>query len=245
MEIQAEVAGLQARQGDLTAASKTAEAIQDAGFKAEALSRIAHARSRTGRRRVAHDWAARLDSPREAPWPCSEWSKASSHAGEENKWSNAHYSHSTTPTAPRARPRPLPTGLSGDYPVTIRPGLTGVSRSSLAWKGSRPMEVLACLNGETMPVEQARVSVWDRGFLFGDSVYEVFRMYRGRCWLEPEHFARLRRSLKELDFPPYDLEALADRMHRLIAASGIQDGTAYIQITRGVAPGPTPSPTRR
>ncbi len=98
------------------------------------------------------------------------------------------------------------------------------------------MEVLACLNGETMPVEQARVSVWDRGFLFGDSVYEVFRMYRGRCWLEPEHFARLRRSLKELDFPPYDLDALAGRMHRLIAASGIQDGTSYIQITRGVAP---------
>ncbi len=98
------------------------------------------------------------------------------------------------------------------------------------------MEVLACLNGETMPVEQARVPVWDRGFLFGDSVYEVFRMYRGRCWLEPEHFARLRRSLKELEFPPYDIDGLADRMHRTIAASGIQDGTAYIQITRGVAP---------
>ena len=57
------------------------------------------------------------------------------------------------------------------------------------------MEVLACLNGETMPVEHARVPVWDRGFLFGDSVYEVFRMYRGRRWLETEHLARLRRSL--------------------------------------------------
>jgi D-alanine transaminase len=87
-----------------------------------------------------------------------------------------------------------------------------------------------------MPVEQARVPVWDRGFLFGDSVYEVFRMYRGRCWLEPEHFARLRRSLNELAFPPHDLEALAERMHRTIAASGIQDGTVYVQITRGVAP---------
>ena len=42
------------------------------------------------------------------------------------------------------------------------------------------MEVLACLNGEIMPVEQARVPVWDRGFLFGDSVYEVWRTYRGR-----------------------------------------------------------------
>ena len=63
------------------------------------------------------------------------------------------------------------------------------------------MEVLACLNGEIMPVEQARVPVWDRGFLFGDSIYEVWRTYRGRCWLEPEHMARLKRSLKELDFP--------------------------------------------
>ena len=98
------------------------------------------------------------------------------------------------------------------------------------------MEVLACLNGETMPVEQARVPVWDRGFLFGDSVYEVFRMYQGRCWLEAEHFARLRRSLKELDFAPYDLESLAGRIYRTIAASAIREGTVYVQITRGVAP---------
>src|ERR1700733_2174317 len=69
-------------------------------------------------------------------------------------------------------------------------------------RGTRSMEVLACLNGEIMPVEQARVPVWDRGFLFGDAVYEVWRTYRGRCWLEPEHLARLRRGLKELDFPP-------------------------------------------
>ena len=62
------------------------------------------------------------------------------------------------------------------------------------------MEVLACLNGEIMPIERARVPVWDRGFLFGDSVYEVFRMYGGRRWLEAEHLARLKRSLKELEF---------------------------------------------
>ena len=98
------------------------------------------------------------------------------------------------------------------------------------------MEVLACLNGETMPVEQARVPVWDRGFLFGDSVYEVCRIYRGRCWLEAEHLARLRRSLKELDFPPFDVERLIERVHRTIAASGIEEGTVYMQITRGVAP---------
>ena len=64
------------------------------------------------------------------------------------------------------------------------------------------MQVLACLNGEIMPVEQAKVPVWDRGFLFGDSVYEVFRMYQGRCWLEAEHLARLKRSLEGAGFRP-------------------------------------------
>ncbi len=98
------------------------------------------------------------------------------------------------------------------------------------------MEVLACLNGEIMPVERARVPVSDRGFLFGDAVYEVWRAYRGRCWLEPEHLARLRRSLKELEFPEVDLERLMDRLHRTLATSGIQEGTVYVQITRGVAP---------
>lgn len=98
------------------------------------------------------------------------------------------------------------------------------------------MEVLACLNGEIMPVEQAKVPVWDRGFLFGDAVYEVCRIYRGRCWLEAEHFARLRRSLHELEFPSVDVDGVIHRVHRTIAAGGIVEGTVYIQITRGVAP---------
>jgi len=98
------------------------------------------------------------------------------------------------------------------------------------------MKDLACLNGEAMPVEQARVPVWDRGFLFGDAVYEVFRLYRGRRWLEAEHLARLRRSLTELDFAPYEFERLIERMDRTVAASGIREGTLYVQITRGVAP---------
>lgn len=98
------------------------------------------------------------------------------------------------------------------------------------------MEVLACLNGELMPVEQAKVPVWDRGFLFGDSVYEVCRLYGGRCWLEAEHFARLRRSLEEIAFPPVDVDRLVDRVYQTIRSSGVLEGTVYIQITRGVAP---------
>ena len=99
------------------------------------------------------------------------------------------------------------------------------------------MEVLACLNGETMPVEQARVPVWDRGFLFGDASTRCGACTAADCWLETEHIARLERSLKELDFPPVDLDRLMDRAHRTLQASGIEEGIVYVQITRGVAPG--------
>ncbi len=98
------------------------------------------------------------------------------------------------------------------------------------------MPTLACLNGEIMPVEEAKVPVWDRGFVFGDAVYEVFRLFDGRPWLEAEHLARLRRSLAEMELPPVDLARLMDRVRKTIAESGVKDGTAYIQITRGVAP---------
>jgi D-alanine transaminase len=98
------------------------------------------------------------------------------------------------------------------------------------------MQVLACLNGDVMPIERAYVPVWDRGFLFGDSVYEVFRMYDGRRWLEAEHLARLKRSLKELEFADHDLGRLVERMDRTIGESRIREGTVYVQVTRGVAP---------
>jgi len=98
------------------------------------------------------------------------------------------------------------------------------------------MESLACLNGELMPVGEAKVPVWDRGFLFGDSVYEMFRLYQGRLWLETEHMERLRRSLGEMGYPAIDFGPLAARIRRTIAVSEVQEGTVYLQITRGVAP---------
>jgi D-alanine transaminase len=93
-----------------------------------------------------------------------------------------------------------------------------------------------------MPVEEAKVSVWDRGFVFGDSVYEVFRIYHGWCWLELEHLARLKRSLAELDFDSHDLTRLMDRAYETIRTSRVMEGTLYVQITRGVAPRSHPFP---
>ena len=94
----------------------------------------------------------------------------------------------------------------------------------------------ACLNGEFMPAEEAKISVWDRGFVFGDAVYEVCRIYQGRNWLEDEHFDRLARSLGELEINGVDIAALRQRTLATIKQSNILEGTVYIQITRGVAP---------
>lgn len=98
------------------------------------------------------------------------------------------------------------------------------------------MQSMACLNGEIMPADEAKVPIWDRGFLFGDAVYEMFRIYQGRLWLEHEHFDRLRRSLEGLEFDPVELGRLAGRCRETLSASRVQEGTLYIQITRGVAP---------
>ena len=98
------------------------------------------------------------------------------------------------------------------------------------------MQSLACLNGEVMPADQAKVPIWDRGFIFGDSVYEVYRLYQGQLWIEEEHTARLRRSLAEMQFPPVDFDVLLSRIRRTVEASGVEEGTAYVHITRGVAP---------
>ncbi len=104
------------------------------------------------------------------------------------------------------------------------------------------MEALANINGEIIPLTQARVSVLDRGFLFGDAVYEVLRIYSGKPWLLEEHFARLGHSLEALRIGGVDLGRLRQRLLATIAAGPFVEATAYIQITRGAAPRQHPFP---
>lgn len=93
------------------------------------------------------------------------------------------------------------------------------------------------LNGEYLPVEQARVPVMDRGFLFGDGVYEVIPVFGGRCFRVDEHLDRLDHSLRETGIPqPLTREQWRDIFEHLIAAYGGGDQGIYLQITRGVAP---------
>ena len=100
------------------------------------------------------------------------------------------------------------------------------------------------LNGEYTTLPNARISVMDRGFIFGDGVYEVVPVYRGRLFRFDEHMARLERSLKECRIRnPHDRAGWAAMARELIsryaAAHGVPasdcDQLIYLQITRGVA----------
>jgi D-alanine transaminase len=90
-------------------------------------------------------------------------------------------------------------------------------------------------NGTAMPLSEVRVSVLDRGFLFGDGIYEVLRVYGDRPFLLHEHMARLRRSLKEIRIEA-NVDRLEQRMLTTLADSGVQGGMIYLQVTRGAAP---------
>ena len=92
------------------------------------------------------------------------------------------------------------------------------------------------LNGRFLPVEQAQVSVMDRGFLVGDGVYEVIPVFGGRCFRLDEHLDRLDYSLGETRIPaPLTRAEWAAVCDRLIAEGGGGDQAIYLQITRGVA----------
>lgn len=93
---------------------------------------------------------------------------------------------------------------------------------------------LANWNGSLMPIEEVKVSVLDRAFLFGDAIYEALRVYRGRIFLWAEHRQRLANSLRELRIE-FDIERLSDRVVQTLAASKVQEGLVYIQVTRGEA----------
>lgn len=90
------------------------------------------------------------------------------------------------------------------------------------------------VNGEYLPEEEARVSIFDRGFLMADGVYEVTSVLGGKLIDWPGHCARLARSLKELDMPaPCTDDELLAIHRRLIEANGLAEGMIYLQVTRG------------
>jgi D-alanine transaminase len=101
--------------------------------------------------------------------------------------------------------------------------------------------VLAYLNGQYLPRSAATIPVEDRGFIFGDGVYEVWRAVNGRLFETDRHLARLAYGLHELRIAEPDIirrNVLDEVAERLLAESGLLEGeaTLYVEVTRGVAP---------
>lgn len=93
------------------------------------------------------------------------------------------------------------------------------------------------LNGHYLAPEDAQISVMDRGFLFGDGVYEVLPVFGGRCFRLDEHLDRLDYSLRETGIPqPLTRAQWRAIFDTLIARNGGGDQGIYLQVTRGVAP---------
>lgn len=93
------------------------------------------------------------------------------------------------------------------------------------------------LNGDFLPLAEARIPVLDRGFIFGDGVYEYIPVYSKKPFRMREHLGRLQASLNSIRLDnPFDETGWEQRIHKLIAAQDFDDQALYIQITRGVAP---------
>lgn len=90
------------------------------------------------------------------------------------------------------------------------------------------------LNGQFLPSAEAKVSVFDRGLLFADAIYEVCGVIDGKLLDFPGHMLRLDRSLKEMGMTcPLNHDGILSVMRRLVADEGVYEGLVYLQFTRG------------
>ncbi|NNK31408.1 MAG: aminotransferase IV [Flavobacteriaceae bacterium] len=93
------------------------------------------------------------------------------------------------------------------------------------------------LNGQILDADNARISVFDRGFIFGDGIYEVMAQINGKFFYKKAHLDRLKWCLGQIDIS-LDVDAMEQEIPGLLEASGLDDKDCllYIQVTRGVAP---------
>ena len=99
------------------------------------------------------------------------------------------------------------------------------------------MSRVAYVAGQYLPHRQAAVHIEDRGYQFGDGVYEVIAVTGGHLVDEERHLARLHRSLTELRInPPMSDAALKIVIREVVGRNGVDTGIVYLQVTRGVAP---------
>ncbi len=105
------------------------------------------------------------------------------------------------------------------------------------------MSVSVFLNGEIMPMEEAKISPQDRGFNFADGLYEVIRVYNGQPFCMQDHIDRLNYGGKQLDIDiPYTKDEFVEIVDRLLKANDLHEASVYLQVTRGSVPRSHPFP---
>jgi D-alanine transaminase len=93
------------------------------------------------------------------------------------------------------------------------------------------------INGEIVPLSEARVGIEDRGFQFADGVYEVIRLYNGKPFALDAHLRRLENSAAGIQLAvPVNTASLKSEISKFVSRAAIPDGMIYLQLTRGVAP---------
>ncbi|WP_420547158.1 D-amino-acid transaminase [Curvivirga sp.] len=98
------------------------------------------------------------------------------------------------------------------------------------------MSRIVYVNGDFVPEEEAKISVFDRGFLFADGIYEVSSILEGRLIDNAAHLARLKRSADELKMDlPLSTDDIEKAMLELLEKNGVHEGALYLQVTRGAA----------
>ena len=98
------------------------------------------------------------------------------------------------------------------------------------------MNRIVYVNGEYTPEESAKISIFDRGFIFGDGVYEVVPVVAGKLVDRDYFLERLDKSLAEMSITwPCSQREYLDIMQELITRNGLEEGSVYSQVTRGIA----------
>ena len=106
------------------------------------------------------------------------------------------------------------------------------------------MTRIVYLNGEYLPADEAKVSIFDRGYIFGDGVYEVVPVFEGSVVDKAYFLERLDRSLSQIRLDwPCSKQAYLDVMSELVNRNKLHEGVVYSQVTRGVAERDFPFPT--
>jgi branched-chain amino acid aminotransferase len=107
----------------------------------------------------------------------------------------------------------------------------------MAQRGKACIMRIAIINGKVCTPDEARISVYDRGFLYGDSIFETVRTYDGKAFALGDHLERLARSAERLFIElPISLPAIAAEVEQGIAQAQNKESSARIMITRGTGP---------